>query len=125
MWFSTEFSALHTGLRMFVLGEARPRVTQEMGDAAAGAVARLGADADRYSFIVVDLHHLLLASLLAHLQRSRTVHALVGMGRSRPATECGAKIFCNRATGSSQTSRRRISTCASLAGMTFDTVSKD
>jgi hypothetical protein len=33
------------------------------------AVARLGADADRYSFIVVDLHHLLLASLLAHLQK--------------------------------------------------------
>ena len=27
----------------------------------AGADARLGADADRYSFIVVDLHHLLLA----------------------------------------------------------------
>jgi hypothetical protein len=26
-----------------------------------GASARLGADADRYSFIVVDLHHLLLA----------------------------------------------------------------
>ena len=28
--------------------------------------ARLGADADRYSFIVVDLHHLLLAGLPAH-----------------------------------------------------------
>jgi hypothetical protein len=27
----------------------------------AGASARLGADADRYSFTVVDLHHLLLA----------------------------------------------------------------
>jgi hypothetical protein len=30
------------------------------------ADARLGADVDRYSFIVVDLHHLLLAGLPAH-----------------------------------------------------------
>ena len=29
----------------------------------AGADARLGADVDRYSFIVEDLHHLLLAGL--------------------------------------------------------------
>jgi hypothetical protein len=29
----------------------------------AGASARLGADADRYSFTVVDVHHLLLAGL--------------------------------------------------------------
>ena len=29
----------------------------------AGANARLGADVDRYSFIVVDLHHQLLAGL--------------------------------------------------------------
>jgi hypothetical protein len=28
-----------------------------------GADARLGADVDRYSFTVVDLHHLLLAGL--------------------------------------------------------------
>ncbi len=32
----------------------------------ADADARLGADVDRYSFIVVDLHHLLLAGLPAH-----------------------------------------------------------
>jgi hypothetical protein len=32
----------------------------------AGADARLGADVDRYSFIVADLHHLLLAGLPAH-----------------------------------------------------------
>jgi hypothetical protein len=31
-----------------------------------GNDARLGADVDRYSFIVVDLHHLLLAGLPAH-----------------------------------------------------------
>ena len=32
--------------------------------------ARLGAVVDRYSFIVVDLHHLLLAGLPAHAQRN-------------------------------------------------------
>jgi hypothetical protein len=32
----------------------------------ADAGARLGADVDRYSFTVVDLHHLLLAGLPAH-----------------------------------------------------------
>ena len=32
----------------------------------AGADARLGADVGRYSFIVVDSHHLLLAGLPAH-----------------------------------------------------------
>jgi hypothetical protein len=35
--------------------------------ALADACARLGADAVRYSFIAVDLHHLLLAGLPAHL----------------------------------------------------------
>ncbi|TIP40749.1 MAG: hypothetical protein E5X77_27315 [Mesorhizobium sp.] len=35
-------------------------------DTLAGAYARLGADVDRYSFIAVDFHHLLLASLPAH-----------------------------------------------------------
>jgi hypothetical protein len=33
----------------------------------AGACARLGADVVCYSFIAVDLHHLLLAGLPAHL----------------------------------------------------------
>ena len=32
----------------------------------AGTSARLGADVGRYSFIAVDLHHLLLAGLPAH-----------------------------------------------------------
>jgi hypothetical protein len=34
----------------------------------ADANARLGADVDRYTFIVVDLHHLLLAGLPAHFE---------------------------------------------------------
>ena len=37
--------------------------------ALADADARLGADVDRYSFIVVDLHHLLLAGLPAHSEQ--------------------------------------------------------
>ena len=37
--------------------------------ALASADARLGADADRYSFIVSDLHRLLLAGLPAHSDR--------------------------------------------------------
>src|SRR5215831_10691151 len=40
---------------------------RRFADILADACARLGADADRYSFIGVDLHHLLLAGLPAHL----------------------------------------------------------
>ena len=39
---------------------------RRFADTLAGAAARLGADVDRYSFIAVDSHHLLLASLPAH-----------------------------------------------------------
>ena len=38
--------------------------------------ARLGADAVRYSFIVVDLHHLLLAGLPAHFYTLKLCHFL-------------------------------------------------
>lgn len=34
---------------------------RRFGHVLAGVTARLGANADRYSFIAVDLHHLLLA----------------------------------------------------------------
>src|ERR1700686_4620778 len=37
------------------------------------ACARLGADVVRYSFIVVDLHHLLLAGLPAHLCKNSKI----------------------------------------------------
>jgi hypothetical protein len=40
------------------------------------ASARLGADVDRYSFIVVDLHHLLLAGLPAHFESSMPSQAV-------------------------------------------------
>ncbi len=39
---------------------------RRFADTLAGARARLGADAVRYTFIAVDLHHLLLAGLPAH-----------------------------------------------------------
>jgi hypothetical protein len=48
------------------------------------ANARLGADVDRYSFIVVDLHHLLLAGLPAHFESympSQPVWSLWAMSR--------------------------------------------
>jgi hypothetical protein len=41
--------------------------------------ARLGADVGRYSFIAVDLHHLLLAGLPAHAQHNPGV-GWVGLG---------------------------------------------
>src|SRR5208283_785701 len=40
---------------------------RRFADILADACARLGADVVRYSFIVVDLHHLLLVGLPAHL----------------------------------------------------------
>ena len=40
---------------------------RRFADTLAEACARLGADVVRYSFIAVDLHHLLLAGLPAHL----------------------------------------------------------
>jgi hypothetical protein len=39
---------------------------RRFADILADTCARLGADVVRYSFIVVDLHHLLLAGLPAH-----------------------------------------------------------
>jgi hypothetical protein len=39
---------------------------RRFADTLAEACARLGADVDRYSFTVMDLHHLLLAGLPAH-----------------------------------------------------------
>ena len=45
--------------------QTRPR--RRFADILADTCARLGVDAVRYSFIVVDLHYLLLAGLPAHL----------------------------------------------------------
>ena len=46
---------------------------RRFGHALAGVTARLGVNADRYSFIAVDLHHLLLAGFAgAPRPRSRS-----------------------------------------------------
>src|ERR1700730_2756437 len=53
---------------------------RRFADILADASARLGGDVVRYSFIVVDLHHLLLAGLPAHLcenVRQPTMHRIV------------------------------------------------
>jgi hypothetical protein len=47
--------------------------------------ARLGADVDRYSFIVVDLHHLFLAGLPAHFESDMPSHAVGLTGASQVA----------------------------------------
>jgi hypothetical protein len=57
----------------------------------ADANARLGADVDRYSFIVVDLHHLLLAGLPAHFESSQPSQAV----RSPPPCPAGVAINLN------------------------------
>src|SRR2546430_11039855 len=47
------------------------------------ANARLGADVDRYAFIVVDLHHLLLAGLPAHFESYMSSHAVGSLPTNR------------------------------------------
>src|SRR5712675_1688848 len=53
--------------------------------ALAGVCARLGADVDRYSFTIRDLHPLLLAGLPAH---SETLH------NNRHSSRRAARLLC-------------------------------
>src|SRR6202043_62690 len=48
---------------------------RRFADVLADACARLGADVDRYSFIAVDFHHILLAGLPAHSLALRPAHS--------------------------------------------------
>jgi len=50
---------------------------RRFADILAVACARLGADVVRYTFIVVDLHHLLLAGLPAHLCENALLRVIV------------------------------------------------
>src|SRR6516225_8302104 len=52
----------------------------------ADANARLGVDVDRYSFIVVDLHHLLFAGLPAHFESCHPALAVHELLRRRSFT---------------------------------------
>jgi len=61
----------------------------------ADANARLGADVDRYSFIVVDLHHLLLAGLPAHFESympSQAVSSICAAKVRAPASSAAAVV---------------------------------
>jgi hypothetical protein len=60
---------------------------RRFADILAEACARLGANAVRYSFIAVDLHHLLLAGLPAHLCENALSAAIRGL---RFPAICGA-----------------------------------
>ena len=48
---------------------------RRFADILADACARLGADVGRYSFIAVDFHHILLASLPAHSLALQPAHS--------------------------------------------------
>src|ERR1700737_2078181 len=79
---------------------------RRFADILADACARLGADVVRYSFIVVDLHHLLLAGLPAHLcensevELARRNFVSITLNRKRTALAVavergnGRKQFC-------------------------------
>ena len=54
----------------------------------ANAYARLGADVDCYSFIVVDLHHLLLAGLPAHLCENSYIGEMWKIQFSNKGSSC-------------------------------------
>ena len=48
---------------------------RRFADTLAEACARIGGDVDCYSFIAVDFHHILLASLPAHSLALRPAHS--------------------------------------------------
>src|SRR6516162_6097761 len=74
---------------------------RRFADILADACARLGADVGRYSFIAVDLHHLLLAGLPAHpwknafcRVRRADLRSQIAAGlRADPGTQ--ARIVCS------------------------------
>lgn len=67
---------------------AYTRPYRRFADILADACARLGADVDRYSFIAVDLHHILLGGLPAHLlKNSLKVISSGNFGVFKPSTD--------------------------------------
>src|SRR5256886_5449744 len=77
----------------------------------ADANARLGADVDRYSFLVVDLHHLLLAGLPAHFESHMPSHA-VGLSQVRSPrnrhAQSGARLWSLRSDRRPSSPRRAL-----------------
>jgi hypothetical protein len=74
---------------------------RRFADILADASARLGADVVRYSFIVVDLHHLLLAGLPAHLCEDSNVPLSppcwpnAGYRRNHVNQKCHSSVTCS------------------------------
>ena len=58
---------------LFVASNTLPY--RRFADALADACAQIGGDVDCYSFIAVDFHHILLASLPAHSLALRPAHS--------------------------------------------------
>ena len=93
---------------------------RRFADILADACARLGADVGRYSFIAVDLHHLLLAGLPAHLcenTQEPTSRRIVSSIALFPIAATALFVF--RLTKS-----RRIF-CAKIERLCFHTASVD
>ena len=69
---------------------------RRFADVLTGADARLGVDVVRYSFIVVDLHHLLLAGLPALSATGQSTKSLRSSplrgGKSREALQRGSPV---------------------------------
>ena len=63
---------------------------RRFADTLTSACARLEADAVRYTFIAVDLHHLFLAGLPAHLCENSNFRELAEFLPTRPQVFCGA-----------------------------------
>src|SRR5439155_18544904 len=62
--------------------------------------ARLGVDVDRYTLIVVDLHHLLLAGLPAHFESYMPSHAVGSpsvVSNGVPSRTLTPRFLCRRA----------------------------
>jgi hypothetical protein len=72
MWPSAQQTASAPGTKFSFAAQwlAYTYPCRRFADILTNVCARLGADADRYSFIAVDLHHLLLAGLPAHLLKN-------------------------------------------------------
>src|SRR5271166_6486795 len=99
---------------------------RRFADVLADARARLGADVDRYSFIAVDFHHLLLAGLPAHSLALRPAHARGHLyvaaateGFSHFVTSMTAPVASGssvRRVGLSPTGKRRLLTARARSG---------
>src|SRR5260370_12786088 len=99
---------------------------RRFADVLADARARLGADVDRYSFIAVDFHHILLAGLPAHSLALRPAHSRGHLyvtsyteGFSHFVTSMTAPVasgWSGCRVGLAPTGKRRLVTAHTLSG---------